>query len=120
MERPLTDCLRFTACGLQGFVASFDGTNERLQQSFSVRAAPGQRCDGRSDAFIALYPPSDSKLLTFLQGQGIPVAHTMSGSFLYSILSLYGKTPDEAAAIRAKWEPLLKTALGMAAAPAES
>src|SRR5438067_997786 len=51
MKRPLTDCLRFTACGLQDFVASFDGSNERLQQSLGVRAAFDQCGDGCSDAF---------------------------------------------------------------------
>ena len=44
-------------------------------------------------------------------------AHSMScsggGNFVYSLLSLYGKSPDEVAAIRATWEPMVKSALGM-------
>ena len=40
--------------------------------------------------------------------------HTMSGGqFVYTILSLYGKSPAEVEAIRAGWEPLLKSVLGV-------
>ena len=46
-------------------------------------------------------------------------AHSMSssraGNFVYSLLSVYGKTPDEVDAIRAKWEPMVRSALGMGA-----
>lgn len=40
--------------------------------------------------------------------------HTMSESqFVYTILSLYGKSPAEVEAIRAEWEPWLKSVLGV-------
>ena len=43
--------------------------------------------------------------------------HTMSGGgakkFVYTMLSLYGQSPAEVEAIRAEWEPLLKSALGV-------
>ena len=40
--------------------------------------------------------------------------HTMSGGqFVYTILSLYGKSAAEVEAIRAEWEPLLKSVLGV-------
>ena len=44
--------------------------------------------------------------------------HTMSGQFVYTILSLYGKSPAEVEAIRAKWQPWLSTVLGVEVAPA--
>jgi uncharacterized protein YndB with AHSA1/START domain len=43
--------------------------------------------------------------------------HTMSGGkFVYTMLSLYGKSAAEVETIRAEWEPLLKSALGVEAA----
>jgi len=45
------------------------------------------------------------------------LAHSMAraggGSFVYSVLSLYGKSPAEVEALRAKWEPWLTRALGI-------
>jgi len=50
-------------------------------------------------------------------------AHTMAGgragNFVYSLLSVYGKTPAEVAAIRATWQPMVRSALGMEAEAAE-
>ena len=47
------------------------------------------------------------------------LAHSMSGSganhFVYTILSLYGKTPAEVETIRAKWQPWLEQVLGIEA-----
>jgi len=41
------------------------------------------------------------------------VACAGGGNFVYSLLSLYGKTAAEVEAIRAKWEPWLTAALGI-------
>jgi uncharacterized protein YndB with AHSA1/START domain len=38
------------------------------------------------------------------------------GQFVYTILSLYGKSPAEVEAIRAEWQPWLSTLLGIASA----
>jgi hypothetical protein len=35
------------------------------------------------------------------------------GQFVYTTLSLYGKSAAEVETIRAEWEPLLKSALGV-------
>jgi hypothetical protein len=37
--------------------------------------------------------------------------------FVYSVLSVFGKTPAEAEAIRAKWQPFLTAVLKVEAAP---
>src|SRR3954465_11845008 len=43
--------------------------------------------------------------------------HSVSGgganSYVYTLLSVYGKTPDEMDAIRAKWQPWLEQVLGV-------
>jgi hypothetical protein len=40
--------------------------------------------------------------------------HTMAGSqFVYTMLSVYGKTPAEVETIRAKWQPWLEQLLGV-------
>ena len=41
------------------------------------------------------------------------LAHTMSKQFVYTLLSVYGKSPAEVEAISAEWKPLLEQALGM-------
>jgi uncharacterized protein YndB with AHSA1/START domain len=50
------------------------------------------------------------------------LAHSMSCSgpnnFVYTMLSVYGKTPAEVEAIRAKWQPWLEQVLGIEAAGA--
>jgi hypothetical protein len=47
------------------------------------------------------------------------LAHSMSGSGanndVYTILSVYGKTPSEVDTIRAKWQPWLEQVLGVEA-----
>ena len=44
------------------------------------------------------------------------LAHTMSRSgFVYTMLSVYGKTPAEVETIRAKWQPWLEQVLGVEA-----
>ena len=49
------------------------------------------------------------------------LAHSMSGGgsaqFVYSQLSVFGKTPAEAEAIRTKWQTWLTTVLKVEAAP---
>ena len=44
------------------------------------------------------------------------LAHTMSKQFVYTMLSVYGKSPAEVEAIRADWQPWLSTLLGIASA----
>ena len=41
------------------------------------------------------------------------LAHTMSKQFVYTMLSLYGKSPAEVEAIRAEWQPWLEQVLGV-------
>ena len=49
-------------------------------------------------------------------------AHAMAGAgdnqYVYTVLSLYGKSQPEVDAIRAKWEPWLKAVLGVESVPA--
>jgi len=84
--------------------------NGSLEDAWSrlVEAVPGTVAFSQPPTqFEAIVPEFDDAYF----------AHTMScgggGSFVYSLLSLYGKTPDEVAAIRARWEPLVRKALGM-------
>jgi len=50
------------------------------------------------------------------------LAHTASpaggSSYVYTMLSVYGKTPAEVESIRAKWQPWLTTVLGIEGTPA--
>ena len=50
------------------------------------------------------------------------IASAGGKQFVYTVLSVYGKTPEEVEAIRAKWQPWLASVMGMAlpgaAAPA--
>lgn len=50
------------------------------------------------------------------------LAHSMSGAgdkhFVYTIVSVYGKSPAEVEEMRAKWQPWLASVLGVEAAPA--
>jgi uncharacterized protein YndB with AHSA1/START domain len=50
------------------------------------------------------------------------LAHTASpaggSNYVYTMLSVYGKTPAEVDAIRAKWQPWLTTVLGVEGVPA--
>ena len=41
------------------------------------------------------------------------LAHTMEGQYVYTMLSLYGKSAAEVEAIRAEWEPWLRQVLGV-------
>jgi hypothetical protein len=49
------------------------------------------------------------------------LAHSMScagaSNFVYTMLSVYGKTPTEVDTIRAKWQPWLEQVLGVEAEP---
>jgi hypothetical protein len=49
------------------------------------------------------------------------LAHSMScagaNNFVYTMLSVYGKTPTEVETIRAKWQPWLEQVLGVEAEP---
>ena len=43
------------------------------------------------------------------------LAHAMAGKqYVYTVLSVYGKSPAEVEAIRAKWQPWLMDVLGIA------
>jgi len=41
------------------------------------------------------------------------LVHTMSKQFVYTLLSVYGKSPAEVEAISAEWKPLIEKALGI-------
>jgi hypothetical protein len=45
------------------------------------------------------------------------LAHSVScgggGNYVYTMLSVYGKTPTEVEAIRAQWQPWLENAIGL-------
>jgi hypothetical protein len=46
------------------------------------------------------------------------LAHTMSKQFVYTMLSVYGKSPAEVEAIRSQWQPWMSTVLGVDAGTA--
>ena len=46
------------------------------------------------------------------------LAHTMSKQFVYTMLSVYGKSPAEVEAIRAEWQPWISEVLGVDSATA--
>ena len=47
------------------------------------------------------------------------LAHSVSGQYVYTILSVYGKSPSEVEAIRTKWQPWLEGVLGIESAAAQ-
>jgi len=52
------------------------------------------------------------------------LAHAMAGAgpnqYVYTVLSVYGKSAEEVEAIRAKWQPWLKSVLGVDAPSVKS
>ena len=76
------------------------GTGERLHGSVAFAKAPNMLDMSISEL--------DEAFLT----------HAMAGAggkqFVYTVLSVYGKTPAEVEALRAKWQPWLAGVIGVA------
>lgn len=97
--------------GREGF--NFDPVGGR---EFSTRTSGGESLHGQV-AFVKA--PEWLELNISELGDAFlahSVAHAGGGSFVYSVLSVYGKSAAEVDAIRAKWEPWLTAALGIQSA----
>jgi len=82
-------------------------------EAFATRTNGGESLHGR----VVLAKAPAALELTISELGDAFFAHSMAcaggGNFVYSVLSLYGKSPAEVEAIRAKWEPWLTAALGV-------
>ena len=86
-------------------------------QAFSTRTGAGDTLSG--EVVFARGP--NTLELTLRELDDAFLAHSMSSGdgaqFVYSVLSVFGKTPAEAEAIRAKWQSFLTAVLQVDAAP---
>jgi uncharacterized protein YndB with AHSA1/START domain len=86
-------------------------------KAFSTRTGAGETLSG--EVVFASWP--NTLELTLRELDDAFLAHSMSSGggaqFVYSVLSVFGKTPAEAEAIRAKWQSFLTTVLKVDAAP---
>jgi hypothetical protein len=85
--------------------------------AFSTRTGTGDTLSG--EVVFASGPRTLE--LTLRELDDAFLAHSMSGGggaqYVYSQLSVFGKTPAEVEAIRAKWQTWLTTVLNVEAAP---
>jgi uncharacterized protein YndB with AHSA1/START domain len=81
-------------------------------QAFSTNAVPGDPLTGR-----VVFAKAPNMLELSVHERDAFLAHAMSSAggnqYVYSVLSVYGKSPSEVDAIRAAWQPWLKTVLGI-------
>ncbi len=86
-------------------------------KAFSARSGAGDTFSGE---VVFSFPPKTLEL-TLRELDDAFLAHSMAtgggSQFVYSVLSVFGKTPAEAEAIRAKWQSFLTTVLKVEAAP---
>ncbi len=92
----------FTPVSGEGFDTTI-GIGERLHGHVAFAKAPNQL-----DMSIR---EIDEAFLTHAAATG------GGKQFVYTVLSVYGKSAAEVEAIRAKWQPWLSSAMGVAAAP---
>ena len=94
--------------GPEGF-----GVNPIAGQAYATKTAAGKTLHG--DVVFAKAPGQLE--LTMRELVNAYLAHSMSsaggGQYVYTILSLYGKTKAEVDAIRAEWQPWLENAIGI-------
>lgn len=80
--------------------------------AFSTHTVPGDPLTGR-----VVFAKAPNMLELSIHERDAFLAHAMASAggspFAYSVLSVYGKSPSEVDAIRATWEPWLKTVLGI-------
>jgi uncharacterized protein YndB with AHSA1/START domain len=86
-------------------------------KAFSTRTSAGETLSGE----VVFASGPNTLELTLRELDDAFLAHSMSSGggaqFVYSVLSVFGKTPAEAEAIRAKWQSFLTTVLKVEAAP---
>jgi uncharacterized protein YndB with AHSA1/START domain len=86
-------------------------------KAFSTRSGVGDAFSGE----VVFSSPPKALELTLRELDDAYLAHSMASAggaqFVYSVLSVFGKTPAEAEAIRAKWQSFLTTVLKVEAAP---
>jgi uncharacterized protein YndB with AHSA1/START domain len=86
-------------------------------QAFDTTIATGERLHGHV-AFAKAPNQLDMSIREIDEAFLTHAAATGGGKqFVYTVLSVYGKSAAEVEAIRAKWQPWLSSALGVAAAP---
>ena len=99
--------------GREGF--NFDPIAGR---EFSTRTSGGESLHGQ----VGFVKAPEWLELNISEFGDAYLAHSMAsaggGGFVYSVLSLYGKSASEVEAIRAKWEPWLTAAVGVEPVPA--
>jgi uncharacterized protein YndB with AHSA1/START domain len=82
-------------------------------QAFSAKTGAGEPLSGR---VVHVNAPSMLEL-DIREPDDVFLAHSMAGAggnqYVYTVLSVYGKSQAEVAAIRAKWQPWLETVLGV-------
>lgn len=82
-------------------------------RAFSARTGAGESISGE---VVAVKSPNHLELTIREFGDAL-LAHSMSGGganhFVYSMLSVYGKSAPEVEAIRAKWQAWLTSVLGL-------
>ena len=80
-------------------------------KAFSTRSGAGDAFSGE----VVFSQPPKTLELTLRELDNAFLAHAMTSAggaqFVYSVLSVFGKTPAEAEDIRAKWQSFLKTVL---------
>ena len=85
-------------------------------ESFSTHAGPAGAMHGN----VVFVKEPGILELTVGELDDSYLAHSMAGAggsqYVYTILSVYGKSPSEVEAIRATWQPWLTTVLGLEAA----
>lgn len=86
-------------------------------KAFSTRTGTGDTFSGE----VVFVSGPKTLELTLRELDDAFLAHSMSGGggahFVYSLLSVFGKTPAEADAVRAKWQTWLTTVLKVEAVP---
>ena len=93
------------------------GFEPAASKAFSTRSGAGDAFSGE----VVFSSPPKTLELTLRELDDAFLAHSMASAggaqFVYSVLSVFGKTPAEAEAIRAKWQSFLTTVLKVEAAP---
>ena len=84
-------------------------------EPFSTQAGP----DGAMHGNVAFVKQPGILEISVRELDDSYLAHSMSGQYVYTILSTYGKSPSEVEAIRAKWQPWLEGVLGLPSGAAQ-
>jgi uncharacterized protein YndB with AHSA1/START domain len=89
-------------------------------EAFDARIGTGERLHGR----VAFAKAPNQLDMSISEIDEAFLAHTVAGGggkhFVYTMLSVYGKSPEEVEAIRARWQPWLTGAIGVAVSDASA